>query len=221
MTADTPNVEGFLEKNKLLRVALDAMPIPVFVIDREFALRDCNAAGVAFLGPASGRSLRLLSGDALHCVNALAAPGGCGTSPACPECSLRTSVRESIARGEPVRRRWTLERSDERGKRKQFLFVTAADLPEADEPLSLVTLEDFTEFAELRGLVPICAKCKKIRNDSDYWEQLENYLSRHLDMSFTHGLCPGCLEEYFSEDLPNRPRPSRGSPAAPPGQQAG
>jgi hypothetical protein len=212
---------GFLERNKLLRVALDAMPIPVFVIDRGFALRDNNAAGEAFLGAVSERSLRRLSGDALHCVNAFAAPRGCGTGAACPECSLRASVRESIARGEAVRRRWTLERSDERGKRKQYLFVTAADLPDAGEPLSLVTLEDFTEFAELRGLVPICANCKKIRNDSDYWEQVENYLSRHLEMSFTHGLCPECLAQYFSKDLPNRPQPGGGPPTAPPGQQAG
>lgn len=214
-------MEGFLERNRLLRVALDAMPIPVFVIDRGFALRDSNAAGEALLGAVSERSLRRLGGDALHCVNALAAPGGCGTGAACPECSLRASVRESIARGEPVRRRWTLERSDERGKRRQYLFVTAADLPDAVEPLSLVTLEDFTDFAELRGLIPICAKCKRIRSDSDYWEQVEIYLSRHLEMSFTHSLCPECLAQYFSEDLPHRPQQGGGPPAAPPGQPPG
>ncbi|HWR98478.1 MAG TPA: PAS domain-containing protein, partial [Candidatus Methanoperedens sp.] len=197
-------MEGYLEKNRLLRRALDAMPIPVFVIDRAFALRDRNAAGAAFLGAAAEQSLSRLCGMALHCVNALEAPGGCGTSPVCPDCALRGAIGESVAQGAPVRRRWTLRRSDGSGARRQQLFVTAAELPEAGEPVSLVVIEDFTEFAELRSLVPMCAACKKIRNDSDYWEQVEHYLARQMDLSFTHGLCPECLEEYFA---PGRPQP--------------
>jgi hypothetical protein len=44
----------------------------------------------------------------------------------------------------------------------------------------------------LRGLVPICAWCKKIRNDQGYWEQLELYLKSHSEADFTHGMCPEC-----------------------------
>jgi PAS domain S-box-containing protein len=48
----------------------------------------------------------------------------------------------------------------------------------------------------LRGLVPICAWCKKIRNDSGYWEQLELYLKEHSEAKFTHGMCPDCMAKY-------------------------
>lgn len=188
---------GFLDENRLLRAALDTVPIPVFVIDRDFVLLDANAAGVAFLGAVAENPLHKLCGEALHCLNALAAAGGCGTSPACSECVLRITVRESIALGRPVRRRWTLERSDERGVRKHHLFVTASGIDAADQPLTLLVIEDFTEFTEMRGLVPICASCKKIRDDRDYWEHVEKYVNRNLEIHFIHGLCPECLAKYF------------------------
>ena len=60
------------------------------------------------------------------------------------------------------------------------------------------------EFAEaeskvktLRGLLPICAGCKQIRNDQGYWQQVEFYISAHSDATFTHGYCPKCAKVYF------------------------
>jgi PAS domain-containing protein len=49
----------------------------------------------------------------------------------------------------------------------------------------------------LRGLIPICAWCKKIRNDQGYWEQLELYLTNHSEADFTHGMCPACAREHI------------------------
>jgi len=46
---------------------------------------------------------------------------------------------------------------------------------------------------QLRGLLPMCAYCKKIRVDDKYWQQLEGYLSDHSDAEFTHGVCPECF----------------------------
>jgi PAS domain S-box-containing protein len=47
----------------------------------------------------------------------------------------------------------------------------------------------------LRGLIPICAWCKKIRDDEGYWEKVEDYIQHHAHVSFTHGICPECLEK--------------------------
>jgi hypothetical protein len=46
----------------------------------------------------------------------------------------------------------------------------------------------------LSGLLPICACCKKIRDDKGYWTQIESYIHRHSNAEFTHGLCPGCAK---------------------------
>ena len=47
---------------------------------------------------------------------------------------------------------------------------------------------------QLSGLLPICAYCKRIRNDGDYWQQLESYLAEHAGTQFSHGICPACYE---------------------------
>ena len=49
----------------------------------------------------------------------------------------------------------------------------------------------------LSGLIPICAGCKKIRDDQGYWNQLETYIQKHSDTSFSHGLCPECSEKLY------------------------
>jgi diguanylate cyclase (GGDEF)-like protein len=56
------------------------------------------------------------------------------------------------------------------------------------------------QLEQLRALsLPICMFCKKIRVDEDYWEQVEGYFSRHIDVAFTHGICPTCMEERYGE----------------------
>lgn len=53
----------------------------------------------------------------------------------------------------------------------------------------------------LKGFIPICASCKKIRNDDGYWNQLEHYMAEHSDVAFSHGLCPDCAQKYRSLSL--------------------
>jgi DNA-binding response OmpR family regulator len=51
----------------------------------------------------------------------------------------------------------------------------------------------------LSGLLPICSYCKRIRNDEDYWEQLEMYVAEHTGAEFSHGICPHCMERARAE----------------------
>jgi PAS domain S-box-containing protein len=57
--------------------------------------------------------------------------------------------------------------------------------------------EAFAHIRELKGLLPICANCKKIRNDKGYWQGVEGYISEHTDATFTHGMCPDCLKILY------------------------
>jgi len=59
--------------------------------------------------------------------------------------------------------------------------------------------EALAEVRTLRGLLPICAACKNIRDGSGEWHGLEAYVSAHTEVSFTHSLCPSCLPIYFPE----------------------
>lgn len=55
------------------------------------------------------------------------------------------------------------------------------------------------EILTLRGLIPICANCKKIKNNEGYWEQVETYLQRHTGANFSHGLCADCYDKLYGE----------------------
>ncbi len=57
------------------------------------------------------------------------------------------------------------------------------------------------ENEELKSLVPICSKCKKIRDDEGYWSHIEHYLQDHQKMTFSHGICPDCREK-IENDIP-------------------
>lgn len=55
------------------------------------------------------------------------------------------------------------------------------------------------QIKTLKGIVPICSFCKKIRDDKGYWEQVEVYVSKHSHADFSHGICPDCLKEHYPE----------------------
>ena len=55
------------------------------------------------------------------------------------------------------------------------------------------------QIKTLRGIVPICANCKKIRDDKGYWSQVEAYVSQHSEARFSHGICPDCIKIYYPE----------------------
>jgi hypothetical protein len=55
------------------------------------------------------------------------------------------------------------------------------------------------EISTLRGTLPICAKCKSIRDDDGYWNRIEKYLQEHSQADFTHGLCPECEEDLYGD----------------------
>jgi hypothetical protein len=80
---------------------------------------------------------------------------------------------------------------------EMHLLVTTAPFPYQDESLVLLILEDISEFIKLKSIVPICAYCKKIRDDEDFWQSVENYFKVHLSLDFSHGVCPECAKKLY------------------------
>jgi len=63
-------------------------------------------------------------------------------------------------------------------------------------------LEDaLKRVKQLQGLLPICSYCKKIRNDRNYWEQVDAYVASHSEAQFSHGVCPDCFEVHLRPQL--------------------
>lgn len=63
----------------------------------------------------------------------------------------------------------------------------------------LARIKTHIEVQILRGLLPMCSKCKKIRDDDGYWKQVDAYIEAHSQLTFTHGVCPDCLEDLYGD----------------------
>ncbi len=74
---------------------------------------------------------------------------------------------------------------------KQYLDERERMIIELQDALAKVKL--------LSGFLPICASCKKIRNDQGYWQQIEAYISEHSEAEFSHGVCPDCAERLYGK----------------------
>ncbi|MCD4719462.1 MAG: response regulator [Desulfobacula sp.] len=64
----------------------------------------------------------------------------------------------------------------------------------------LARIKTHIEIRTLRGLLPMCSKCKKIRNDEGFWKQVDSYIEEHSQITFTHGICPDCLIELYGDE---------------------
>ncbi len=104
----------FLDEG-LHRVLFDAMPLPVFVVDRRVNILEYNAAAARLLVEGWQTRKRRRGGDVLQCLHATESPGGCGCSPACSSCGLREAVKAAF-RGRPVTRRWAAMELNQQGK---------------------------------------------------------------------------------------------------------
>ena len=67
--------------------------------------------------------------------------------------------------------------------------------------------ESLSQVKRLHGLLPICTYCKKIRNDKDYWQAVESYITQHTEAHFSHGICPDCRVRHVQPLLETLPSP--------------
>jgi hypothetical protein len=174
----------------------DALPFPAFIVDDDMRVLASNRAAARLLQSEPSRALRQRGGEALHCINS---SEGCGKSAPCAECVLRTSVYFALKGGEPVRRRARLEQVVADHVEDMHALITAAPLVYEGTLRALVFIENLTLLFAMTDVLPICMGCKKIRDD-DLWLQIESYLDSHLDLRFSHGLCPECATRLYPDE---------------------
>lgn len=166
----------------------------LFVVDNDVTVVDCNAAAAEFLASSQESLIGGRAGNVLECIHAREVSAGCGFGPFCKDCAIRNSVAEAFSGAKIVRRRTNIEimRGDE--KIEIYALITASGFEYHGRSLVLLVIEDISEIAELRRIIPICAVCKKVRDEKDAWLRVEAYFKGHWDMDFSHSLCPECFK---------------------------
>lgn len=130
----------------------------------------------------------------------------------CPVCELletgepRTEVHEHVDKsgGKMIVEVSAYPVRDVTGDIVRFVHI-AKDITERNkleqerEKLISELQDALAEIRTLKGFIPICASCKKIRNDKGYWEQMEAYITRRSEAKFTHGVCPACAKKLYPQ----------------------
>lgn len=72
--------------------------------------------------------------------------------------------------------------------------------------------EALADNKRLRGLIPMCSHCRKVRDDTGFWDQVEHYIMQHSDATVSHGICPACFEKHYPEEFARLHPPDPGDP---------
>ena len=186
------------DEDVFLKDTFNAIPFPTMVVDDDVRILFWNTAAKSLLS--NEEVFQRRGGEVLHCIHSTETKEGCGHAPHCKTCVVRISVNEAM-RGEKVYRKKTVMELKTNGSITEVpLLVTASPYMYKQEKLTVLILENIQELMQLGSLLPICAKCKKIRADNDQWEPVEQYIKTHIvDVQFTHGLCSDCMIDFYSE----------------------
>ncbi len=178
---------------------LHKLPSAILLVGNDFKIIELNPAAREIFHSAPQNAIEKLCGEVLCCLHALTSQHGCGSSESCKVCVIRNSVIESSG-GTSVNREPYSQKLLLDGKEtlKELLVTSFPFIYEGESAIVLV-LDDVTELTTLKKLLPICAKCKDIRNDKGFWQQIESYLHEHTDAQFSHSICPDCAKELYSE----------------------
>jgi hypothetical protein len=182
---------------------LNAIPVPIFIVDEDVRILDLNVAASTAFGLSKGAICSRRTGEVLHCLHSKEVPEGCGRAPSCKDCIIRNSVSKCLAAVSTTQRRMKFQIRTEGRKTELELLISASPLPEAGKNAVLLVMENITEISNLKAIIPICGKCKKIRNEAEYWEQVDKYFHDHIGVDFSHGLCPECLQQVYGDYLPS------------------
>lgn len=182
------------------RALIDSIPSPLFVVDDDMRIVAFNRAASAMLGDKPTLAMNRKGGEALHCIHSAEALGGCGASEACRTCVIRNAVGETLRAGTVVRRPQRMQLVGSDGVRDVYLLITTSLLRGEPTPrLAVLIFQDIGELVSSQGIVPVCMHCGRVQETTRQWSPMATYLSDHLDLGLSHGLCPECMQKHYPD----------------------
>jgi len=191
--------KAFRESEKRLQLISDSMLAGFIIIDADtHTITDINPAACAMIGA----SKNFILGSVCHEYICPTQKG------ACPITDLGQAVDHSerlLQRADGSKMQVLKSVTEIKLCGKAYLlesFVDITDRKRAEkerEKLISELQDSLAKINTLSGLVPICSKCKKVRDDKGYWSQVEDYVHAHSNAEFSHSLCPECVEKLYPD----------------------
>jgi PAS domain S-box-containing protein len=196
--------EKIRQQTRFLNSVIDALPHPFYVIDAEtYKLKLANYAASKSDLPENLTCHELSHKSAVPCSNSdhpcpleKVKEAGRPVTLEHRHCDADGVCRDVEVHGFPI--------FDDKGKLVQVIeyCIDISDRKQAArerETLIADLQQALHEVKTLSGLLPICASCKKIRDDKGYWNNLEMYISEHSGAEFSHGICPDCAQKLYPQ----------------------
>ena len=193
-------METILQTLPFLSDLLDCIPSNIFVFDKDLRVVYSNRASSDLTGKEPKATFQKLCGESLNCLNSLSDGLECGKTEFCNDCVLRNSIIKAFNGEKTFRLNFNLKIVRNNKTTKNSLKISSFPLNHDGKSYVVAIIENMSEINELRDLLPICAWCKKIKDDKEYWHQLEHYMTNHMDIFITHGICPDCRKK-INQDL--------------------
>jgi PAS domain S-box-containing protein len=188
-----------MQQHIKLKAIIDAIPSAIFIVNQELKIIDINQAASKMVGVDSEIVLRKLCGEILHCLHEKESKARCGATEFCSDCVIRDSVEKATQGKSSFKQKYKLKVQQGENIEMSYMLISAAPFEYDNQIYAVLTIEDITELTELREMLPICSKCKKIRNDKQYWEDVDVYFRKKADIKFSHGICPDCSDKLYSQ----------------------
>jgi len=183
------------------KILFDSLQEAVIVVDRDYRIYDVNEAGCLI----TQKDRDQIVGSHCYEVTHL-------SKIPCFDKGVQCPVKTVFETGERTR---VIHNHSAISGKSRWEEIIATPLENEDGKINLV-MEEVRDCSELlknqniieelkheiqtlQEMLPICAKCKKIRNDDGYWENVEEYIGKKSNAVFTHGLCPVCAKELYPD----------------------
>ena len=175
-----------------LQTVLDAIPSPIFLIDRDAHVELVNKRAGEERNLLQAYTYRERLGNVLGCINALSCPDGCGGSRNCKDCPIRKAVADALDGNNVFRENAVFQLLVDGEYQPIPMWLTASLLSYGGCDFVALILEDVTELIQATGLIPVCASCGKVGDGAGCHESLEAYIQERFDADCRQGLCADC-----------------------------
>lgn len=187
--------------NSLFHALLNANSDWAVIVDSDLRIVDFNTQVTEDFQKGSSLLFQH-GGDALGCRNAANSSGGCGTTKACSRCAIRSSVDRAIRHNLVYKATSKMYFLIDEKFVKTELNITAMPFTFENNNYVYLVLENISNPARKKQLIPICSNCLRVR-DEDAWIQVDKFLGAQPGINMTHSICPDCKEALYGEQLRN------------------
>lgn len=176
----------------------DDFPVAIFIVDSDVKVLNANKQAKELF---EGNTILFhkRGGELLKCINSFENELGCGHGTQCKSCVLRNSVNLAVEGNKTHRKQAVLKLKRDGHETVHHTLITTSPFEYEGTQNFILMIENINELIQLKEIIPICANCKKIRNDENFWMTVENYFHEHTDVDFSHSICPECMDILYPE----------------------